>query len=190
MPISPPDPPLRDGDVALRPWRLDDAAAVRAALDGDEAITSWLDQIPQPYLQDDARAYLARAVAGWADGSSASFAVVDAGTGELLGSLGIRIDEPEEGNAEVGYWVARAARSRGVASRALRLASRWALRETGLERIQLRADVRNAPSQRVAEKAGFRREGVQRSARWNRRQGRRVDWVVYSLIRSDLTGDG
>ena len=190
MPISPPDPPLRDGDVALRPWRLDDAAAMRAAIDGDEAITSWLDQIPQPYGEADARAYLEHVAASWADGSMATFAVVDAGTGELLGSLGIRIEEPEQGNAEVGYWVARGARGRGVASRALRLASRWALRDAGLERIQLRAATRNEPSQRVAEKAGFHREGIMRSARFNPRQGQRVDWVLYSLIRSDLAGDG
>jgi RimJ/RimL family protein N-acetyltransferase len=190
MPISPPDPPLRDADIALRPWRLDDAAAMRAAIDGDEAIAFWLEQIPQPYDEADARAYLELVVAGWADGSSASFAIVDARTGELLGSLGIRVEEPEQGNAEVGYWVARGARGRGVASRALRLAARWALREAGLERIQLRAAEHNEPSQRVAEKAGFHREGIQRSARFNPRQGRRVDWVVYSLIPSDLTGDG
>jgi RimJ/RimL family protein N-acetyltransferase len=76
-----------------------------------------------------------------------------------------------------------------VASWALRLASRWALEEVGLERIQLRADVRNEPSLRVAERAGFHREGVLRSARHNPRQGRRMDWVVYSLIRADLAGD-
>jgi RimJ/RimL family protein N-acetyltransferase len=190
MPLSPPDPPLRDADVALRPWRLEDAAAMRAAIDGDEAIASWLEQIPQPYGEADARAYLESVAAGWADGTSAAFAIVDARTGELLGSLGIRIEEPEQGNAEVGYWVARGARGRGVASRALRLASRWALREGGLERLQLRAEVRNEPSQRVAEKAGFHQEGIMRSARFNPRQGRRMDWVLYSLIRTDLTGDG
>jgi RimJ/RimL family protein N-acetyltransferase len=190
MPISPPDPPLRDGDVELRPWRREDARAVAAAIDGDEEIARWLDLIPQPYGEGDAHAYLEQVASGWADGSSAGFAIVDAESGEAVGSLGIRIDEPDQGNAEVGYWLARGARGRGLASRALRLASRWALEEAGLERIQLRADARNEPSQRVAERAGFRREGVLRSARYNARQRRRMDWVVYSLIRSDLAGDG
>ena len=189
MPLPEPDPPLRDGDVALRPWRPDDAAAVVAAIDGDEAIGSWLELIPQPYDEADARAYLERVAAGWADGSLAGFAIVDAATDEVLGSLGIQIEEPEQGTAETGYWVARAARGRGVASRALGLASRWALRELGLERIQLRAAVGNEPSRRVAEKAGFRYEGVLRSVRFNPRLGRRVDWVVYSLIRADLAGE-
>ena len=46
----------------------------------------------------------------------------------------------------------------------------------------LRADPENAASCRVAEKAGFTREGVLRSAHWNPRLGRRQDWAIYSLL--------
>jgi RimJ/RimL family protein N-acetyltransferase len=38
----------------------------------------------------------------------------------------------------------------------------------------------------VAEKVGFRREGVLRSIRFNARQGRRVDYVMYSLLPEEL----
>jgi RimJ/RimL family protein N-acetyltransferase len=34
----------------------------------------------------------------------------------------------------------------------------------------------------VAERAGFEREGVLRSVRYNTRQRRRVDFVMYSLL--------
>ena len=40
------------------------------------------------------------------------------------------------------------------------------------------------PSQRVAEKAGFRREGVLRSFR--ELKGMRRDYVIYSLLPGDL----
>jgi RimJ/RimL family protein N-acetyltransferase len=60
------------------------------------------------------------------------------------------------------------------------------LRELGCERLQLRADERNVPSQRVAEKAGFTREGVLRSAHFNARLDRRVDFVMFSLLPSEL----
>jgi RimJ/RimL family protein N-acetyltransferase len=49
-------------------------------------------------------------------------------------------------------------------------------------RLQLRADVDNRASQRVAENAGFQREGVLRSVRYSRRQKRRVDFVMYSRL--------
>jgi ribosomal-protein-alanine N-acetyltransferase len=92
----------------------------------------------------------------------------------------------DEGTAEVGYWVKREARGRGVASRALRLVSDWTLRELGFGRLQLRADERNVPSQRVAVNVGFTREGVLRASRFNARQNRRVDFVMYSLLPGEL----
>ena len=73
-----------------------------------------------------------------------------------------------------------------MTTRAVALLARWALTEGGLARVQLRADVENVASRRVAEKAGFKLEGILRSARWNSRLGRRVDWAMYSLLPGDL----
>jgi RimJ/RimL family protein N-acetyltransferase len=70
-----------------------------------------------------------------------------------------------------------------VATRAVRLLSGWALRELRLPRVQLLADVDNVASQRVAEKAGFRREGVLRQAL--EIKGRRSDCVMYSLLQGE-----
>jgi RimJ/RimL family protein N-acetyltransferase len=46
--------------------------------------------------------------------------------------------------------------------------------------------VTNAASNRVAEKAGFTREGVLRSQRFNARLGRRVDFAIWSLLRAEV----
>ena len=51
--------------------------------------------------------------------------------------------------------------------------------------MQLRADVLNAASLRVAEKAGFTREGTLRASGFNDRQSRRVDYAVFSLLPAD-----
>jgi RimJ/RimL family protein N-acetyltransferase len=59
-----------------------------------------------------------------------------------------------------GYWVAPWARRRGVATRATRLVADHALTTLGLARVELLADIDNTPSQRVAEHAGFIREGT------------------------------
>ena len=63
---------------------------------------------------------------------------------------------------------------------------RWVVENTGARRLQLHADVENIASQRVAEKAGFTREGVLRSQRYNERLGKRVDFVMWSLLREEL----
>ena len=143
--------------------------------------------MPQPYTENDARAYVASGEAGWrGEGLETPFAVVDTRTGEVLGSCGVIWRNPAEGATEVGYWTRREARGKGVAARAVRLAAGWFLGELGGERLELRADTRNAASIRVAEKAGFTKEGVIRSARTNARDGTRIDYVLYSLLRSEL----
>jgi RimJ/RimL family protein N-acetyltransferase len=183
--VSPPDPPLSDGLVTLRPWTQGDSPAITAACREAE-IARWLDQVPQPYRESDAREYVAGARRAWKSGTAATFAITGAAAGEVLGSIGIHWLDPQQGVGEVGYWVKAEARGRGVASNALRLASTWAIERCGLARLQLRADTANLASQRVAEKAGFAREGVLRSARFSPRQGRRVDFVLYSLLPTDL----
>jgi RimJ/RimL family protein N-acetyltransferase len=171
--------------VTLRPWEDEDIPAITAAC-REEEIARWLDQVPQPYEEGHARWYVDQCHEGWVRGESSTFAVTDAASGEVLGSIGMRHLGEFEGDAsEVGYWVKREARGRDVATRALRLVSRWAI-EQGVPRLQLRADELNVPSQRVAEKAGFAREGVLRSSRYNARQGRRVDFVMFSLLPDEL----
>jgi RimJ/RimL family protein N-acetyltransferase len=164
---------VEDDVVRLRPFEESDVPAIVDAC-RDPEIPRWT-AVPSPYSEADARAWLA-------SGEEESFAVVDRASGELLGSIGVRY--LDGGIGEVGYWVKREARGRGVATRALGLVARWALVEKGLGRFQLRADVANEPSQRVAEKAGFVREGVLRSALAFK--GERRDVVMYSLLPDDL----
>lgn len=185
MSIEPPSPPLSDSVVLLRPWHDRDVDAIVSACRDDE-IAWWLDQVPQPYGDGDARTYVAMTRRGWKDRTHAAFAVTDAESGDVIGSVGLHWLDAEHGVAEVGYWVRREARGRGVATRATRLVSAWAISSCGMKRVQLRADSRNVASQRVAEAAGFQREGVLRSVHFNARQGRRVDFVLYSLLAGEL----
>ncbi len=73
-----------------------------------------------------------------------------------------------------------------MTTRALRLVALWGFDALGLERIQVRAEAENAASCRVAENAGFRREGVIRSSRYNPRLGRRMDFVLYSALPGEI----
>jgi RimJ/RimL family protein N-acetyltransferase len=184
MDVSPPEPPLTDGEVTVRPWGEEgDAEAIVVACN-DRAIAEFLDMIPQPYTRSDADAYLEACRIGWRESTFANFAVVV--DGRAVGSIGVRWKDPDHGVAEVGYWVANEARGKGVCTRALRLVSGWVLGRPGMARLQLRAAEQNVASQRVAEKAGFTREGVLRSSHYNARLGKRIDWTMYSLLRGEL----
>jgi len=155
-----------------------DLAAIERAA-GDAEILKWFD------LQTRSPAdYLEAKRAAWADGTGASFAICDATRPDAcLGHVFIERDEDDRGS--IGYWLLEDGRGKGRATRAVRLFASWALPEMRLGRLQLHTDPDNVASQRVAERAGFTREGVLRAYN-GRSDGTRADAVVYSLLPQDL----
>jgi RimJ/RimL family protein N-acetyltransferase len=172
-------PVLTGSKVLLRPWTPADAGDVFAACQ-DVEIQRWTT-VPSPYAQADAVAYVTEvAPAAWEQGG-AVFAVIDAETGELIGSMGAH--GMSDGVAHVGYWTAPAARGRGLTSDALRTLTGWFLRDGGAARVELVVEPANVGSVRVAEAAGFTREGLLRRRFLLR--GRRADVAMYSMLASD-----
>jgi RimJ/RimL family protein N-acetyltransferase len=176
-----PDPPLTDGELSLRPWEPRDVPAVTAACQ-DPEIPRWT-VVPHRYTERHARDFISGTAADLATGRELALAVVD-GDDRLLGALGLSNFDWPDLKAEIGYWVAAEARRRGVGARATRLLAVWALTSLGLERVELLANPRNEASLRLAERAGFTREGTLR--RYRRRHGVREDLVMFSMLAEDL----
>jgi RimJ/RimL family protein N-acetyltransferase len=168
---------VRDEWLVLRPWREDDAPAVYEECQ-DPEIQHWIPVIPRPYTEQDARAFIARALAS----GSCQYAVEE--NGRLVGSIDMSVDEGAR-TGHIGYWCARRARGRGITTHALRLLCRHAFEELGLERLELITDPENLASHRVAERAGFTREGTLRSHLCHP-DGRRRDSVMFSLLPGEL----
>ncbi len=82
------------------------------------------------------------------------------------------------GSGEIGYWVAAGARGRGVTVRAIVLVRDWAVRELGLTTLDILPHADNAPSQAVAERAGFAWTGELATIR-RMPPGRRHGYRVY-----------
>jgi RimJ/RimL family protein N-acetyltransferase len=130
----------------------------------------------------------ARAGAYWLAGERADLIIEDAATGAPAGDIGLFYQEPATGQAMIGYSVLPAWRGRGYATRAARLVARWAFDQPGLARLIAGTKPDNAGSQRVLERAGFRREGYLRG-RLPLPDGGRLDDVAYGLLPGDLPPD-
>ena len=180
--LPPLDQPLSDGEVAVREWTGADVEPLVAPLN-DAEIARWT-RVPAPYTRTDAEEFLVRADERRRTAEELSLAIVAATGGALLGSISVRVTSWENLRGELGYLVFAHARGRDVATRAVRLCARLAFEQIGLERVEILAATGNPASQRVAEKAGFTREGVLRSYMDNR--GTRLDMVSFSLLRGEL----
>ena len=178
--LSLPDPPLGDNEIRLRGWALADVPALTDAC-RDPEIPRWT-VVPAPYEEGHARDFIGAGAQDRSAGRELSLAIVGP-EDELLGSIALAHIDWEDHRAEIGYWVAREARGRSVASRATKLLSRHAIETLGFERLELLAHPANAASLRVASTAGYTREGLLRLYR--RRRGVREDLVMFSLLASD-----
>jgi len=167
---------LRDESLVLRPPTRDDVPAIVEACQ-DPELARFIPGFPSPYTERDARGWIASRAK---DRGSLTFLIVDADNGALCGAIEVRLGDV----GSIGYWVARTARGHGVATRATKILSHWAVTNGGVQRLELTTDPENIPSQRVAEKAGFTREGLLR-AHMKFPEGRR-DSVMFSLLPSDL----
>jgi RimJ/RimL family protein N-acetyltransferase len=182
MPSIPlPEPPLADAELRLRPWSLGDVPAVTAACQ-DPEISRWT-VVPHDYTDQHATEFIATREADRLAGRELALAIVDHGDG-LLGAIGMSNFDWPDHRGEIGYWMAREARGRGLGTRAVRLLAGWAIDSLALERVELLANPANEASQRLAARAGFTREGMLRRART--RHGVREDLVMFSLLPEDL----
>ena len=157
-----PDPPLSDGVITLRAKARTDVDALTAACQ-DPEIPRWT-LVPVPYRRADALGWIAATELELDAGLAIDWLAVDADD-RLLASIALMGIDRERGTGEIGYWVAREARGRGVATRAVRLVCDWAASELGLTTLELVIHEDNAPSHAVARAAGFtRHRGAPRAA--------------------------
>ena len=82
--------------------------------------------------------------------------------GQIVGAIGIKVDQLRKHIAEIGYFIDRDHWGKGLASQAVRLAERFGFRELKLHRIEIVMQRQNKASRRVAEKCGYKMEGIQR----------------------------
>jgi RimJ/RimL family protein N-acetyltransferase len=160
-------PELFDGDLRLRTPTAEDVPAITAACQ-DPEVQRWT-RIPSPYREQDARYFVDELARGSLErGTGVHLLAVPVGAAgdpgrELFGALGFSIDRADF-SGELGYWLAPAARGRGVATRGGRLLCRFAFEELGLRYLGLIAAAGNAPSNAVAQRLGFTHEGTLREA--------------------------
>ena len=148
------------GVCTLRSFREDDAEPMTAIAADHDIWMNVSDHFPHPYTREHARAFIARQV-GRHPARNLAICVDD----RVAGGAIIR---PGEGisrvSAEIGYWLGRDYRGRGVGTAVARGVSDYAFEHFKVSRVFAIAFARNTGSVRVLEKAGFQREGHMRQS--------------------------
>ena len=153
---------LTDGRILLRPYRPGDIKTVyNAVRESLPELIVWMPWAHPDYSIDDTRAWIKSCPEMWAKDTEYNFAILEAKNGSFLGGCGLNRINLAEGFANLGYWVRSTCTKQGIALAAARLLARFAFEELKLKRIEVGAATGNIASQRVAEKLGATRAGIQ-----------------------------
>jgi RimJ/RimL family protein N-acetyltransferase len=169
---------LEGEGIALRPLRTDDAPAHAAAFRDDPDLGRALG-----FPTDPDEEWVRARVAGAAERDGFELAVTTDGSDELRGVVIVHHVEPDHGRAEVGFWLVREARGRGLGASAVALVVDWLFEEAGVRRVELSTTPDNRGAQAVAQRLGFTHEGVMR--RRDIERGVEIDVVWFGLLREE-----
>ncbi len=175
--------PLANEHVMLRDAAERDIPEVLIAYQDDPELCARLGRERPPSAAELGQA-AEREAAERAAGTSAEFTILVPGSDVCAGQLNVHHVDWDHARGELGIWLSPQSRGVGLGSGALRLASEWLLRESGLERVELLTEPDNEPMLGAARAARFVHEGVLRSYLLER--GQRIDAAILSLIRRDL----
>jgi RimJ/RimL family protein N-acetyltransferase len=176
-------PVIRSARLVLREYGPgDEALALEVAASGEpEALPPGAPSQPGP-LAEWLRAGDRQP---WRDGGALHFMMLDSERNKIVGSIGVFHPDWEVRSTEIGYGVRSDERGQGFASEALAAVTRWVLTDGGIQRAWLTANTDNLASVRVAEKAGFHREGTLRRA--GLEDDGLHDQAVFSLLDDEIS---
>jgi ribosomal-protein-alanine N-acetyltransferase len=161
----------------LRPFaETDFDAAVEFAK--DPATVRWVPPLPA----GDSASVVELFEQYRADGEMLHLVIADGTTDAYLGEVMIVMCEHRVG--ELGCGLSPLARGRAIATEAFAMFVRWSATTLDLGRLQVLVAQENEPALRLAERTGFRREGLLRSY-WEH-DGDRLDAVMLSMLPDEV----
>jgi ribosomal-protein-serine acetyltransferase len=145
-----------------------------------EELSRWMAWCVEP-KKSETQAFLDGSQRSWEAGTGWNFCLVL--DGRAVGTVGIAGHVPLVKSAEIGYWLRSDLAGRGLMTEAASAATRFAFDDLGLHRLELHAGPGNVASIRVAEKLGFKREGLLRDGSYARDGW--YDVYVFGLLADD-----
>jgi RimJ/RimL family protein N-acetyltransferase len=158
---------------------------LQAVLESKATLMRWMPWCHATYGATDVARWFETADQMWTNQTAFPMLIRSKVNGALLGGAGLQdVLLYGKREAELGYWVRKSARGRGVASTAIRAIAAFAFDELKLVRASMRIRLDNTSSRRAAERAGASFEGVTRHGIVHGEA--RFDAAHYSLLPADL----
>ena len=171
-------PIIKSKNFILREYRKGDEKSLIENIN-DRYIYDMTSRIPHPYKLKDARKFINKCIKlRRQKKKTAVYFAIDI-NGEVIGGIGI--DSIEIYKGEIGYWIGRKYRNKGIATKAVKLMTDFGFKKLRLKRIYAHVLPKNKASDRVLEKNSYEFEGLLR--KHHIKNGKLIDAELYAKIK-------
>jgi RimJ/RimL family protein N-acetyltransferase len=168
--------------IILRPLKISDAKDIYTNIQ-DRKIAENTLRIPWPYRLKDAINFIKNSQKSLKKRKGFIFGIELKEKKEVVGVISLENVDFEHRHAEVGYWLGKKYRGKGIMTEAGKLVLNFAFEKLKLHRVDAGVFSDNLISQKVLKKLGFKKEGVRRH--WRLKFGRWKDDVMYSILENE-----
>ncbi|CAN2177612.1 RimL Acetyltransferases, including N-acetylases of ribosomal proteins [Candidatus Nanopelagicaceae bacterium] len=176
-------PTLQYGLVTLRPSEEKDIDSVFNAC--QDPLIPAFTTVPAAYTIDHAIDFVRSDPFSFAERREFRF-VIDYGNGndvKFAGVISLHTINIKNHTAEIGYWLEKSMRGKGIGTIAAKMITDYGFRTLGFRRIDGLADVDNTASQKLLTSAGYQKEGILRN-KVTRDDGRQIDMALFATTDS------
>ena len=172
-------PTIKTEHFTLRPFKMSDAKEV-AEQANDKEVARNVGSLPYPYKLKDAQGWLKMITKEKYKQYPSQFDFAIVVEGKVAGSISLNSIKYDH-KAELGYWLGRDFRGKGIGSRAIKEVCDFGFSQLGLRRIAARVYSYNTASRRVLEKNHFQVEGLMRKE--DKQWGKYIDAYLLARVK-------
>ncbi|MGB5361095.1 MAG: GNAT family protein [Eudoraea sp.] len=147
-------------EVILRELHLSDISQLAKLANNENICVNLRDSFPYPYNESDAKIFINSVVE---EKPKQNFGIEY--EGDLCGVIGLIIQKDVyRKSAEIGYWIGESYWGKGIATKAIKLITKYGFEDLKLARIYAGVFEFNMVSMKVLENNGYKKEGVFKKA--------------------------
>lgn len=172
--------------LLIRPFQAGDGAIInQAILESFDTLKQWMPWAQTEVPAEETELHVRNAVADWIVRKRLEMAIFDGSGQHFIGATGFHDINWDAGCLETGYWVRSSCAGKGYITEAVGALAQYAFNELGMNRLEIRCDVRNTKSRAVPERLGFTQEAILKKNALTADGKELRDTVVYARFKPE-----
>jgi len=173
---------LIDDDMLLRTYQMEDAQELFSAIDKSrQHLRQWFSWVDPTTKQEHSLQFIQQSLQQQQQQEGLALGIFY--KRRIIGSIGMHNWDHPIKKAQIGYWISKEYEGKGIINKCLIRFIDFLFQKTGLNKVEIHFMTHNARSAGVAQRLGFKVEGVIRQSHMH--NSRIEDIVVTGLLKTE-----